>query len=288
MPVTATDVAGSPTGGQDAQGRFGRRVVLVNWSDVDAYCQELIPPTSGIVQQPAASFSATDTNLRVASYTWAPYWGESDRPTNPSDCGTAPPTYTYAKFTIDYRYPTSPQDNSAATSRGDPVPFLEHSVTGGGQLLLLRQDSTATSRWQWEYGQDVPDTEDTPISVMLGTNQHSVFWPRVVTPNWTNLEKFRSTINSGTFKLRGYTYPAETLLYLGYDFGETVMSNGAVAYNVRLNFESKTVQLDDGSFGGHNHFWDKSVSEWIKVVKSDNSAQSPYKTNNFSSLFISA
>lgn len=286
MPVSAYDVAGSPTGGQDSSGRFARRTVIVAWSDLDAYCQELMPATSGIVQQPAASFSASEPNLRVASYTWAPFWGDSDRITNPGSCGTAAPSYDKAKFTIEYRYPTSPQTTGAATTRGDPVPFLEHRISGGGQLLTMTQDSTATSRWQWEYGQDVP--EEAPINIMLGTNQHSVFWPRVVTPNWTNIEKFRGTVNSAPFKLRNYTYPAETLLYLGYEAAETIMSNGTVAYNIRLNFDSKTVQIDDGSFGGHNHFWDKSVNEWIKVVKSDDSSKSPYKTNNFYNLFVSA
>lgn len=290
MPVTATDISGSPTGGYDNRGLYARRIVRVDWDDIDAFAAELMPASisygGGIIQYPGGSFSTGNPNLRVSSFTWKPEHGPQSQITNPGSCGTgAAPTYEYALFEIEYRYPQSPQDNSAATTRGDPVPFLEHRVTSGGQLITLEQDSSATNLWVWESGQNVPD--DVPINVFIGTTQHSVTWPRVPAPNWPNLEQFKGTVNDAAFSLRGYSYPEESLLYLNYDMTEIVMTNGSVAYNLTLHFEGKLVRLTDDTYGGHNHFWNKEENNWERIHKFAATTKGPYRTNNFNNLFIS-
>lgn len=286
MPVNAVDQAGSPQGGFDGSGLYIRRRVLVPWSDIDNYSRELLPPStvsgSTINQFPGASLAGF-TGFIVSSYSWEPYFGDSDRPTNPQDCGTAAPSYEFARFNIEYRIPSFPISSGGAASRGDPVPFLQHRMTSGGDVLNLEQGDT-NGRWFFETANEyVP--EGVPIPKFVGTTQHDLHWPKVPKPNWPNLELFKGSVNDAPFKLRNYEYPAEQLLYLNYDSVEVVMTDGNVAYDLTIHFSAKSVEVSPGVYGGHNHYWNGDLSRWERVVLDTDSTVSPYPRNNFANLF---
>lgn len=286
MPVNAVDQIGSPQGGYDGNGLYIRRRVLVAWSDIDNYSRELLPPStvsgSTVNQSPGASLTGF-SGFIVSSFSWEPRWGDSDRITNPQDCGTAAPSYEYALFNIEYRVPTFATTSGSAASRGDPVPFLQHRMTSGGDVLNLEQGDT-NGRWYFETANEyVPS--GVPIPKFVGTTQHDLQWPKVPKPNWPNLELFKGSVNDAPFKLRGYEYPAEQLLYLNYDSTEVVMTDGTVSYDLTMHFSAKSVLVSTGVYGGHNHYWNGDLSRWERVVLDTDPTVSPYPSNDFSQLF---
>jgi hypothetical protein len=291
------DLPGSPKISYTQNGGItATRTVKCPWVDWRDYADELAPATEVIgtvvTQKPGAPFPHL-TTLRVTGFDIEPYFGPSDRITTDEDdlsIEEEPFAYKFAKFVIQYGAPTSPQsatgDNSSEGR--DPVPFLEHRITSGGQLLSMATESI----WIWRVGTAPPDV-DTPVPRMIATTQHDVSWPRVPEPNWPNLENFKGHVNEEPFTLRGYEYPAQTLLYLSYDMQQTVMTSGSIAYNLTLHFEGKLVKnevTDDiyDEYGGHNHFWDKNTGRWDKLVLFNNLEKHPYPKANFNNLFIAA
>lgn len=289
------DLPGSPKFHYTTNGGItATRVVQCPWVSWRDYATELAPLTivigTEVVQKPGATLPHLPS-LRVTAFDMEPYYGERDAITTEEDDLSQedePFAYKFAKFTISYGAPTAPQ--SVEDAEGiDPVPFLEHRLTSGGQLL----DVAADSQWKWNATGSLVDADAQKLSVMVATTQHSVFWPRVIQPNFPNLENFKGHVNNAAFTLRGYEYPAGTLMYLNYDLGETVLTDGSTAYNITLNFEGKRVhnQNVSGSFdeyGGHNHYWNKDFGAWDKVVGADNAARSPFPTEDFLKLFEAA
>lgn len=284
------DLPGSPRIGFTVNGGIvATRTVLCPWVSWRTYATELAPATivigTQVVQKPGAQLPHL-TSLRVTGFEMEPYYGQNDRISMDEDDlsePTEPFAYKNAKFTINYAVPTAPQSEAEAVDV-DPVPFLEHHITSGGQLLSVTSDI-----WIWKVGTVAPDSE-TAVPRMIATTQHSVSWPRVINPHWPNLENFKAHVNEFPIKLRGYEYPAETLLYLNYDMGETVMTTGDRAYNLTLNFEGKRVRnevIGSGydEYGGHNHFWDKNTGKWDKLVRFGNLTKHPYPKADFNDLF---
>ena len=329
MTVLINELPGSPKGQYTESGIYVfTRMVRTAWADIDAYAQQLQPASvvvgTQIVQYPGEQFPGF-TNFRVRSFEFEPFFGTSDRilvdldafgdPIYVLDSTLEPPDYTHAKWTIQYAIPTSPQSTAAANDpkNKDPVPFLEHTITSGGQFLTLGTKDVADKDWYWVAGAEFdneildysvvalePDVER--IAAIIGTTQHAVSWPRIPQPNWLALENYKSHVNESAFTLRGHVYPLQCLLYMGYDARETVMTDGTRAFNLTIKFEGKRVRNNNwvaptdpssafyrhlvDNYGGHNHFWNKSVKAWLRVTKSIDAEHSgPYPTASFDELF---
>lgn len=316
MTVAITELPGSPKGQYTESGIYVfTRMVRTLWSDIDAYAQQLQPATivigNQIVHYPGEAFPGF-TNFRVRSFEFEPFFGTQDLITNQvDDSSTDPPDYNHAKWTIQYAIPTSPQSSAAANEQRnkDPVPFLEHSITSGGQFLTLGTKDGADLDWNWVALVSNTDTvieaveaDQERIAAIIGTTQHTVSWPRIPQPNWLALENYKAHVNEDPFTLRGHEYPAQALLYMGYDSHETVMTDGTKAWNLTIKFEGKRVSntawtaptsaaatyygTDVDDYGGHNHYWNKTAKAWLRVSKRENAAQDgPYPLANFNELF---
>lgn len=271
-------------------GLTARRSMKCPWESWQAYATQLAPLTvvigTAVVQKPPEPLPYL-TALRVAGFRVAPFYGEKDRVTNPEEVtdDTSLSEFEFARFDIDYAIPTSPQTDDEALERGDPVPFLEHRVTSGGQLIDVYDNV-----WIWKTSTAVLDTDAQRVPVMVATTQHSVFWPRVIQPHYDNLENFHGHVNETAFKLRGHEYPAETLMYMNYDETEVLQSDGTSAVNLTLHFEGKRVKNQDfaggyDEFGGHNHFYNKDTGKWDKIVRPTDADHSPHPKADFNDLF---
>ena len=287
MPVTVYELPGSPRGSFQNGRMTATRELKVAWSDIEAYMAELMPATtvvgSTVSQYPGAAFPYI-AGLYVESFTWEPFWGKDDRITN--EC-SIPVQYDSVRFTVNYAVPNYPVTQEQAAEQQDPVPFLEHAITSGGQLL----DIAAPNDWRFQVSTALVG-DDVPVAVMVGTTQHSVHWPRVVQPNWPNLDNFCGHVNEETFYLGGKEYPAETLLYINYDRRDVVMTNGTTSHDLTLHFEGKRVKNSAASvsegydeYGGHNHFWDKDAAAWAKVYRSGATSTHPFPKAAFNDLF---
>lgn len=318
MPVDVCELPGSPVIRYSGSGGVfaAERRLKVAWTDIDAFVAELLPistTTGSQVSQVLGAEFPYITGLYVDDFEIAPFYANKDRITN----SVVPVEYADALFTVKYSAPpffaeggTFPQPVET-----DPVTFLEHKTTSGGQLLSLE-----ASAGYWKYiHRSTVDTDPSPtaeeyleivhasvpegtsLPVLVTTSQHSVHWPRVPRPNWPNLNNYKGHVNESVFYLGGYPYQPETLMYLNYDREDKVMSNRFPVHDLTLHFEGKEVRNPDPTIndengvpirvdelGGHNHYWNKAVGAWMKVatgVSGGVATKSPFPKADFNLLF---
>lgn len=288
MAVSFCELSGSPKATYNGKTFGFTRMLRVAGSDAYAFALELAPLTvvlgNQIVQVGGAAYPDFPA-ARVNNFNWEPFHGDrskidSSTPATAMNLSSSPNAYDYVKFTINYAVPEASQDGDDDAD-DDPVAFLRHRISSGGQLLTLPSTSDTDKLWLWQLGgmaeEAVP--EDTPVPVMISTSSHSVTWPRVIQPNWRALEGLKGHVNNADLTLRGYPYGPETLLYLNYDASRDILSDGTRAWEITIHFESKEVTVNapvwnksKGSWqdtivtGGHNHFWSESQGAWRRIV----------------------
>lgn len=333
MTIESFELPGSPTFGQTPDGRMTcQRILRVAWTDRGAFRHQLLPPSITFSTNPVQFLGApcpyelnADGNplMFAESFSAEPEFGEKDAIVSPApgDYTTdAPVFYANAKFIVDYEAPLfhipgitqyadgtfdpdpSSSLNSIAFTRQtvdtdptyDPVPFLIHSVTSGGQFLSV----SAPDFWEWQIT-TIPVREGVPIPLTLGTVQHDVTWLRIPAFDsmglpipWDRWNHYKGTCNDATITLGGMKYKLEELLFINFDREDILMTNGQRAHNIRFHFEAKRVVNNDDRVcegydqtGGHNHFWDDTASAFARIQDGTTSTISPYRTTDFVSLF---
>ena len=231
-----------------------RKLRLENGStDIDDFIREYKPTTvltgNSIQQSPGKAYP-TNNLLRVRTVRLAPVSGAVI-------VGDASGINLYNEIlaTVNYQIPPFAIDEQDAQEQGDPVAFLKHSGSGGGEFLKL-----PSAGLEWATGTE-PVSEEANAGIFVGFTKHSVQWPQVINPPWDKLESLKGRVNDAAFKLRNYEYPAETLLYESHSFSQEVMTDGITlarrAWNITLHFTSKQVpsEEDGETVGGFNHFW---------------------------------
>src|SRR3990167_908439 len=253
MAVTVDELSGSPSY-KFADGKLvAIRRLKCDWTDVETLMQELIPEAfsagSVATNQVGAAFPG-NPRLRVFGFSVDPLFNENTGITGTDADGLV--TYEHAVATVEYRVQPFVQGGSEIPEMAqevDPVDLLEHNMDSSGQFW-----TTHGTGLYWDTD-DAAVPGNLPIGKFVGTTLHSVTWNYVTNPNWTALERNKGKVNNAAFTLRGFPYPTETLLYLGYSASQIVMTfTGAQAWKITMRFEAKLVEADDqNEYGGHKH-----------------------------------
>lgn len=235
--ILTTDISGTvtPTSGQMTLSEH------INWSDVPARLQEIFAPTTG------SGIFATELDpyfglWRAQSVTFKPRTPRMDADvTVQSESGDDVVLPSFDKAILDITYssleqqsPTS-QDDADQDGEGDPVPFLTHSWSIGGDFITM--DDTAMF---WSSGDSAKAT-GIAANKIIPTIEHSINWKRVLYPPFNAIRECLGKVNSRTMTFStGRIYP-ECLLFNGAELSRDIMSDGARAWDLTYRFSERRV-----------------------------------------------
>jgi len=286
FPCLATDTfcveAGYPkfSGGQD-----GQQAVVKGWVNYDeypAFIAEMQPPsvdngTTMTIQYGAAlpGFSY----LRVTEWDAEP-WPAHTAEQDANDYFKTPLMYVTLTFRFVKQQINSGEDPSS--DNPDPVPYLIHRLSVGGQVLSLDNDGLMwddirrrLGNWNPEpfFAEGGPDEEcqnskRQKVGVTAGMLEkinavlqiphieHEITWPRVPRPPFTAIKTLVGCVNQSAMSFKTGTIPAECLLFTGARVQQTQMSNGENSWELVYSFaERQVVARDQQALGGWNHFF---------------------------------
>lgn len=263
MPISFNELADSPTFTVTAGGAQAERRGLIDWSDVNEFAEEVLPASvatgSGAGQVAGAGFPGRPA-LRVTQLVIEPF---PQKIVSVDGSGVA--NYNHALATLNYSTVTATFGGSVPSlpveplDRRDPVPFLQHQVTVGGEWITIPGE---TLEWANYASEDV--NEDVQAGVFVPILEHQVSWPRVVSPPFQAMRDTIGKVNSTTGTFATGTFAKETLLFLGAELSREIMSNGSRAWNVTYRFSERRVVSSDSADtvgqdpdlpGGWNHFY---------------------------------
>ena len=263
MAVTIDELAGSPRGKGDADNHSVVRDVVIDWADINTYIAQIVPSSytageNSVNQLGEALYAGSP--YRVASYNWTPFFDDNADTATGADANGIQ-SYGKAKFTITYTIANTVEDED-----GDPVKLLSHNITGGGQFLQagtsgLFWDDTATA---------LPEGADP--GVFVGASQHSVGRVKILAPPWFYLDLLSGSVNDRPFRLRGYWYYTETVLYTGYSATREVLSDGQRAWDYTLHFD---IRSNVTGFSSNEAAWAAYWNEWGNFEIGDESPTPP-------------
>lgn len=288
--VAWNELTGSPSFDVQPDGAAAERRGLVAWSDLDEFVAEIFPPSvaegSSIGQVAGAPFPGRPF-LRAESIRIQPF---GDRITGPDALQefTTSPEYTQAVLTIRYATPKSAQSEEESDEEGDPVPFLRHRWSVGGEFLSL-----PASGLEWAGMSDVVP-EDINAGIFVPTIEHEVRMPRVTFPPFAAIRDRVGTVNASAITFSTGAIDPETLLFLGAEMEREVMSDGTRAWNIAYRFTERRVYPQDQDvsavgFGGWNHCWLGGAADggWFRLQRKNSSGSDHdlFRKTNFDSLF---
>lgn len=259
MAVAVSEFEGYPQYSFDNGEFVITRKVSLAWSDVDAYAQELWP-VSALVQPKSGAAYPANTRFRVSSFSIVPH--PDNRVVGVSGGVNQ---YDLAVAEISYTVPKYETEESYQGTSYDPKPLLSHSFDSGGITIGM-----VNTGLKWDCDDDRMLDDNAKFYLFQPNTDHQITWQNVVNPNWEALETRKGFVNDSPFTLRGFPYPTDCLLYLGYSGSEDVMTDGTRSWSLTLKFSSKVVSPafrcqsadwvstnDDGSthYGGHNYIF---------------------------------
>ncbi len=288
--VAWNELTGSPNFDVKPDGATAERRGLVSWDNLDDLVAEVFPPTeasgSTLGQIAGAAFPGRPY-LRAESIRIQPFGDRIIGPDTSQDFSSSP-VYEQAVFTIRYATPTAAQNDDESDDEGDPVPFLRHRWSVGGEFLSL-----PASGLEWAAAGDVVP-EDINAGVFVPTIEHEITIPRIASPPFSVIRDRIGTVNVAAVSLSTGAIDPETLLFLGAEIEREVMSNGERAWGVSYRFSERRVYPQDQDaeavgFGGWNHYWLSSSADggWYRLLRKNSSGgdQSLFRKTSFSELF---
>lgn len=280
MAVSFDEDHNSPRGSQRDGVRQVIRTGTTDWADIDQFAVELMPISSGGAGgQNAGAALPGNSQLRVVEFSFEPYG--NTQITGQTAAGIN--TYSKAQWTITYERPAYSKDDAEATADGDPVPFLSHIWSGGGEFLTLPHDNLV---WFDDGGQV---NEDANAGIWVTTIEHQVTWHRVSNPPFSDIRNTLGKVNSAQVDFQTGPIAAETLLFLQPQIRREVMSSGNRAWEVNYRFsERRVVAQDQTAPGGWNHFFrnDGSMGGFYRIQSATpGTSLDIYEKTDFSVLF---
>lgn len=291
FPCIATETfcveAGYPkfSGGQD-----GQQAVVKGWVNYDEY-----PDFIAQMQPPSTYSGGTMTiqygaqlpgypYLRVTEWDAEPWPAHTDEQ-DANDYFKTPLMYVTLTFRFVKQQINSGEDPESTNP--DPVPYLIHRLTVGGQVLSLDNDGLmwddirrTISAGSWTkhpfFGEGDSEEEcanskrqkvGVPVGMLEKVNavlqiphiEHEITWPRVPRPPFSKIKSHVGKVNSVAMTLQTGTIPVECLLFTGARVQQTVMSNGEVSWELVYSFAERQVEArDQEAVGGWNHFFRSS------------------------------
>lgn len=304
MTVDFDEIQGSPKFDYGPDGWTAVREGYTAWTDIDTFIAELLAPTITAGQTPiqgAPKSFPTNTNLRVANIHIEPELTSQTGPNANEDFETLI-SYQRAKWTIRYETQRGsfPNNENEALEEGDPVPFLSHRWSAGGEFLTLNNSGL---EWSTDSG---AVSEDVNAGLLIPTIEHQITWERVVRPPFNGIRATLGKVNEARGSFATGTIYKETLLFVGAELERQVMSDGKRAWKVAYRFSERAVEATDtGSdsiqaivsgavetttIGGWNHFYRQldgktGFYRLAKKLEGDVTDAFIYPLANFAALF---
>lgn len=290
FPCIGTEVfcveAGYPkfSGGQD-----GQQAVVKGWVNYDEYpdfIAQMQPPstydsgTGAMTIQYGAQLPGHPF-LRVTEWEAEP-WPVHTSEQDDNDYFKAPLMYVTLTFRFVKQQINSGEDPDSTNP--DPVPYLIHRLSVGGQVLSLDNDglmwddirrTISSGSWTKDpfFGAGDPEEEcdnskrqkvGVPVGMLEKINavlqiphiEHEITWPRVPRPPFSKIKTYVGKVNSVAMSFQTGVIPVECLLFTGARVQQTVMSNGEVSWELVYSFAERQVTArDQEATGGWNHFF---------------------------------
>ena len=238
MPVSR-DIETNISGQVTATTANVRIQETIDWGDVPARLSEIFGPTtsSGVV---ATELDPLFGLWRAQSVDFKPKSKKmTDTVAGASAGDPTMPLFEYADLTITYstleqESPTS-QSDADQDGEGDPVPFLTHNWSIGGDFITM--DDTEMF---WSQGGSAKGT-GIAANKIIPSIEHSINWKRVLNPPFAQIRNCMGKINSKkmTFST-GIIWP-ETLLFNGAEMSRDIMSDGTRAWDVTYRFSERRI-----------------------------------------------
>ena len=289
--VAWNELTGSPAFDVQPDGAAAERRGLTDWQNLDALVSEVFPPSAssgGTLGQLAGAPFPGRPHLRAESIRIQPFGDRIIGPNTTQDFASSA-AYEQAVFTVRYATPKAAQSDEESNNEGDPVPFLRHRWSVGGEFLSL-----PASGLEWAALSDVVP-EDINAGIFVPTIEHQITMPRVTQPPFTAIRDRIGTVNAAAVTFSTGVIDPETLLFLGAELEREVMSDGVRAWQLSYRFSERRVYPQDqnaqtAGFGGWNHYWLAGSSDggWFRLLRKNSSGsdQSLFRKTSFAELFL--
>lgn len=283
--------AGYPTfkGGQD-----GLEGVIRGWINYDEwqdFINQIQPPSTYVGGNMVVQYGAEMPGFPFLRCTdWEAERYPKEAPTNELDGDNYfkhPLMYVTLYFRFVKQHATG---GTGAGSNPDPVPYLIHRWSAGGQILSLdnkglmwddirrklsggdsepffdagggNEESVASKRQR--VGVSAGQDERINAVLQIPHIEHEITWPRVPRPPFSIIKQYVGCVNQFEMNFRTGRIPPECLLFTGAKVQETVMSNGETSWELVYTFaERQVVARDQAARGGWNHFFRSKTSSQV-------------------------
>lgn len=273
MPVARVPVGGYPRFNFTPRSGSITWKWRINWSDVSAFLYEIFPASTNtsIYQSEAEPLSQ---KLFASSVEIEPLGGDAARfSTGINGDYTHSNLYQNgAVATVTYSTPESnlsDSGNNPNSNGNDPVPFLSHSWSCGGEYINF--DDQAKLRWgTFEvplYGVDQLSSYPTPSNdaargveagFAIPTIEHQIRWSKVKNPPFEVIRECVGCVNSDPIWLRttGNKRPIlpECLMFVGAELSQDVFADGSKGWEMTYRFSERIIKAEQlsriGSYTG--------------------------------------
>jgi len=152
--------------------------------------------------------------------------------------GVQIPVYDYNVFTITYSSTESSYGDISDPESKDPVPFLSHSWSAGGEVVTMEN-----AEMTWSGGAKAKaHAAASNANFIVPTIEHSITWHRVHSPPFAAIRSALGKVNKTTMDFdTGENIWPETLLFLGAELNRDILSDGSRAWQVVYKFSERRV-----------------------------------------------
>jgi len=221
-------------------------VERIAWADTIPRLREIFPiSTSSVIGLPEVDpFFGT---YRASSVKMRAHGGEPKQIGRNIGftAGVQIPVYDHNIFTITYSSNQNDYTDSSEQSN-DPVPFLSHSWSAGGEIITVEN---ADMKWS---GGDAARAHAAASNAnfIVPTIEHSITWHRVKTPPFEAIRSALGKVNVSTMDFdTGTNIWPETLLFLGAELSRDILTDGTRAWQVVYKFSERRVDTGYASNG---------------------------------------
>jgi hypothetical protein len=238
------------------------------WADVDDVLSEIFPPGSST--SPAAT--ELDPYLQIYRAASVDITPLGSPPKLLNDIDTDPldviPRFETAHVSITFSNDQSerPADQDEADADGDPVPFLTHTWSAGTEIV---ERETNEAKFAGGGGAGGPVKANTPVATVIPMIQHTIDWPRVISPPFNSIRSLLGRVNNSVMTFSTGSILPETLLFVGTSLRKDYLSNGDKAWSLQYQFSERRVPIEFGlSVDGDYEYYESSEIADVPYVKS--------------------
>lgn len=268
-------VEGFPKVSGDEEKTSGSEQYIIRARDLEDFFAEAMPPPMIVlgvpVRPPRRKMPGSDI-LVTKQVSFEPFTGSL--PGDPFNYDEDAPEGTYDElYRVTIQYETSFDSESSEEDPDDPETFLEHSVTVGGEALLippqkLKASSADVKDQQGGTGSPVKSPQ-LPIVKQIPTIEHILKWKYCLAPNWDRIILALGKVNDKTEPLF-FNANKECVMFMGVSGSRQYLWNGRTTriapWNLDFRFTHREIE-EDGKVYGHNHVYIPETGTWKKIFR---------------------